>query len=187
MNQINQQNYLNTYYCILDTMMNRMLRAPLSNSISYNFIVMMIPHHQGAIEMCANVLKYTKNETLQEIAFQIIRQQTQSIKNMQKIIEDCKCCTNMDNEICQYNQKIDQIMCNMFTEMKNARITQNINANFIYEMIPHHQGAIYMSKETLSHTICPQLKPILENIITLQEQGIKQMTMLLQEIENCQF
>lgn len=185
MNQFNQHNYLNVYYCILETMMKEMLQAPLSNSISYNFMVMMIPHHQAAIEMCANVLKYTKNETLQEIAFQIIRQQTQSIKNMQNILENCKCCTNSDEELCLYHQRIDQIMCHMFTEMKNARVTQNITRDFIYEMIPHHQGAIYMSKETLDNKICPQLKPILENIVTLQEQGIKQMSMLLQQIEEC--
>lgn len=185
MNQNNKQNYLNVYYCILENMIQKMLQAPLSNSISYNFIVMMIPHHQAAIEMCANVLRYTKNETLQNITFQIIHQQTQSIKNMLNIIEDCKCCTNSHEELSHYHQHIDQILCQMFNGMKNARVTQDITSDFIYEMIPHHQGAIYMSKETLDNKICPQLKPILENIISLQEQGIKQMSMLLQQIEEC--
>lgn len=183
MKPCDQQNYLNTYYCILDQMIKQMLEVQLSNSISYNFIVMMIPHHQAAIEMCANVLKYTKNETLQDIAFQIIRQQTQSIKNMQIILENCQCYTNENSEICQYNQKMDKIIYRMFTKMNDAKVTGCISADFIEEMIPHHQGAIEMSSETLEYMICPQLKPILENIIRLQKQGIEQMTLLLQQID----
>ena len=79
--------YLYTFYGILDEMIWCMTGAELSGSISYNFIMQMIPHHQAAIEMSKNILKYTENKTLCKIAEQIIEEQTKSIKNMQKIRE----------------------------------------------------------------------------------------------------
>ena len=51
--------YLNTFYCILDQMVREMTTANLTESISNNFIVQMIPHHQAAIRMSENLLKYT--------------------------------------------------------------------------------------------------------------------------------
>ena len=55
------QAYLNAYYLILDTMVQRMTSVQLTYSISHNFIQQMIPHHQAAIEMSKNILKYTTN------------------------------------------------------------------------------------------------------------------------------
>lgn len=46
-------------------------------------------------------------------------------------------------------------------------------------MIPHHQGAIYMSENALRYCICPQLQPILENIIVSQRQEVREMNRLL--------
>ena len=53
-------------------MIQQMNSAQLSNSISYNFIVQMIPHHKAAIEMSCNLLQYTTLVPLQEIALNII-------------------------------------------------------------------------------------------------------------------
>jgi len=64
-------------------------------------------------------------------------------------------------------------------EMGSAYATNNINANFMREMIPHHRGAIRMSENALRYNICPELKPILDAIITSQQKGIEQMNQLL--------
>ena len=47
------------------------------------------------------------------------------------------------------------------------------------EMIPHHKGAIRMSENALRFDICPELKPILCEIITSQQKGVSEMTQLL--------
>ena len=66
------ENYLNEYRRILDNMIDGMTRAPLTDSISNNFIVQMIPHHMAAIEMSENLIRFTKDETVQSIARNII-------------------------------------------------------------------------------------------------------------------
>ena len=63
--------------------------------------------------------------------------------------------------------------------MSNARDTNRINCDFMWEMIPHHRGAVEMSKNALQFDICPQLKPILDAIITSQQKGIREMQHLL--------
>lgn len=171
--------YLGIYHCILDEMIQRMTEAKLTNSISQNFIVQMIPHHQAAIEMSRNILRYTTNKPLQEIASGIIKEQTKSIQNMRSIQGICGRHTNSQQELCQYQEEMGQIMQTMFSRMKCACATNQNNCNFMWEMIPHHEGAIEMSRHTLNFDICSGLKPILESIITSQEKGVVEMKHLL--------
>ena len=171
--------YLETYYCILDEMMRGMTDVSLTDSISCNFIIQMIPHHKAAIEMCQNLLKYTTNIPLQNIACGIIDEQTKSIRNMEQIQHFCSRLVNCDRDLQLYQRRMDQIMQTMFDRMEHARVTNQLNADFMWAMIPHHMGAVEMSKNTLQYDICPSLRPILEAIITSQERGIRQMRRLL--------
>ena len=149
-------------------MIEEMTSAKLTNSISHNFIVQMIPHHQAAIKMSQNILKYTTLLPLQNIAKNIISEQTKSEEQF-----DSK------QDICLYQNGFDRITRTMFSRMRNACSTNQINANFMREMIPHHQGAIRMSKNALYFSICPRLILILQTIIVPQEKGVQEMKELL--------
>lgn len=170
--------YLQEYKEILKEMIKEMTEIQLSDSISFNFIVQMIPHHRAAIKMSENILKYTDNEPLKKIAEGIISEQTKSIENMLKIKESCEAKINSNNDINTYQCLTNKILQTMFSKMKGAYSSNCINCNFIREMIPHHEGAVRMSKNALSFPICCELKPILEAIITSQEKGICQMKKL---------
>ncbi len=65
--------------------------------------------------------------------------------------------------------------------MKCAELKDSISYNFIVQMIPHHMGAVRMSKNALDFYICSGLKPILSAIIASQEKGICQMKALLKK------
>ena len=173
--------YLYTFYGILDEMIWCMTGADLGNSISYNFIVQMIPHHQAAIEMSKNILKYTDNKELRKIASGIIEEQTKSIQNMLKIKDCCCKMKNSEEDLCSYQSKTEKIMREMFSEMKNACRSNQVSCNFLWEMIPHHEGAVRMSENVLCFPICQELVPILQAIITSQKKGIRQM----RELERC--
>lgn len=173
------KDYLTTFHCILDTMIQGMLGAELTDSISYNFIAQMIPHHRAAIEMSRNLLKYTTFIPLQDIAVQIVEEQTKSIENMRRIVCTCERNVNCERDICGYQDQVGQIMEVMFSDMENACASNQLNANFMREMIPHHRGAVEMSQNALKYDICPELVPILEDIITSQKKGIQKMQQLL--------
>lgn len=176
------QRYLKTFHCILKDMIKGMTGAKLTDSISYNFMVQMIPHHRAAIEMCQNLLQYTTCIPLQNIAEGIIAEQTKSIEDMEQILCSCGRQRNSCQDLNRCQNKMNRIMDTMFTAMENACSDNQLNANFMREMIPHHRGAVEMSKNTLQYNICPGLIPILNAIIASQERGICQMEELLGEI-----
>ncbi|MDE7253570.1 MAG: DUF305 domain-containing protein [Acetatifactor sp.] len=171
--------YLSAFYRILEEMICGMTNVSLTDSISHNFIVQMIPHHRAAIQMSQNILRYTADKELQDIASNIITEQTKSIEDMLAIEKSCSCFTNMYQKVQAYQRQMDCIMQTMFAQMQNACATNCINCDFMWEMIPHHEGAVKMSETTLQYGICPELRPILEAIITSQKKGIKQMQGLL--------
>lgn len=171
--------YLEKFQSILDGMIQGMQDARLADSISYNFIVQMIPHHRAAIQMSENLLKYTTDISLQRIAQQIVFEQTRSIADMKHVEAVCKECVNSEQALCCYQDKMERIKQNMFYRMREACPANDINVSFMREMIPHHCGAVEMSQWTLEQCICPGLVPILEAIVVSQERGIRQMSELL--------
>jgi len=66
-------------------MMDGMTARPAGN-IDRDFVAMMVPHHQGAIDMAVLELRYGKNEQLRRIAQEIIVDQMQEIAAMQLAI-----------------------------------------------------------------------------------------------------
>jgi hypothetical protein len=66
-------------------MMNDMAIRP-TGDIDRDFAAMMIPHHQGAIDMAISELRYGRNEQLRRIAQEIIVDQMQEIAAMKLAI-----------------------------------------------------------------------------------------------------
>jgi uncharacterized protein (DUF305 family) len=69
-----------------DLAMSKMSRGMLVEStgdIDRDFVAMMIPHHQGAIDMARAELKYGHNEELRRLAQNIVTQQQNEISDMQ--------------------------------------------------------------------------------------------------------
>jgi hypothetical protein len=71
----------------MTTMMDGMAVKP-SGDIDRDFAAMMIPHHQGAIDMAQAELRYGKNEQLRRIAQEIIVDQLQEIAAMRLALGD---------------------------------------------------------------------------------------------------
>ena len=53
-----------------------------SGDVDHDFVEMMIPHHQGAIDMAQALLRYGSNQQLRRIAQEIIVEQQQEIAAM---------------------------------------------------------------------------------------------------------
>ena len=175
---INTKDYLREFRSVLDDMIEGMTDAELTDSISQNFIVQMLPHHDAAIRMSENLLRYTTDIELQNIALNIVREQTESIENMERILR--RCSREKDSRQCsyRYRRKAEEIMRTMFARMRNAKSTNSIDCNFIREMIPHHMGAICMCENALRYEVCGGLRPILRSIISSQRRGIAQLRRL---------
>lgn len=71
----------------MERMHHAMMVEP-SGDADRDFAAMMIPHHQGAIEMAQAQLRYGKDERLRRLAQGIIVEQRQEIAVMQAILAE---------------------------------------------------------------------------------------------------
>jgi uncharacterized protein (DUF305 family) len=62
-------------------MMAGMAVKPMGD-VDRDFVAMMVPHHQGAIDMAIAVLRYGRNETIRRLAQEIIVTQQEEIAAM---------------------------------------------------------------------------------------------------------
>jgi hypothetical protein len=69
----------------MSKMMSAMEAKP-TGDVDRDFVAMMAPHHQGAIDMAVLELRYGKNEQLRRIAQEIIVSQMQEIAAMKLAI-----------------------------------------------------------------------------------------------------
>ena len=72
---------------ILNEMICEMTCAQCNNSISHNMIVQMIPHHQGAIRMSQNALRFSICPELIPILKSIIVSQRVEIQKMEYVLQ----------------------------------------------------------------------------------------------------
>jgi hypothetical protein len=68
--------------------MDRDMMVPPSGDPDRDFAAMMIPHHQGAIDMAKVQLQYGKDPRLRRLAQGIIVEQAQEIAVMQQILDE---------------------------------------------------------------------------------------------------
>ncbi len=95
---------------------------------------------------------------------------------------------NFSNVTNDYLAFYDCILCDMIDGMTHAELSDSISHNFITQMIPHHQGAIEMSRTILKYTTHIPLQNLALQIITGQTKSISDMRAILCQcdaIHNC--
>jgi hypothetical protein len=74
-----------------DAAMNKMMAnmtVKPTGDVDRDFVAMMVPHHQGAIDMAQAELKYGHNEQLRRLAQEIVVSQQQEIAVMRLAVGD---------------------------------------------------------------------------------------------------
>ena len=160
-------------------MIQSMTTAGLTQSISHNFIVQMIPHRRAAIQMSQNILRFHPSQPVQRFAQRVIDQQTREIAQMKAALPAGSQLANptADLRLCQ--RRMDLIYREMYAKMGSAPENNARAAVFLQQMIPHHQGAVRMAENALKYDVCTELVPLLRAIAVRQRQDIAQMRSLL--------
>jgi uncharacterized protein (DUF305 family) len=74
----------------MTVMDRRMQNAPMTGDPDHDFAAMMIPHHQGAVDMAKAELLYGKDPVLRRLAQEIIVTQEQEIDVMHLRLKQLK-------------------------------------------------------------------------------------------------
>ncbi|MDI9217653.1 DUF305 domain-containing protein [Clostridium tertium] len=178
-----KQGYNEEYKTIFNNMMKAMNAAPNTGNVNLDFVLEMIPHHEGGINMAKAIVKYGSNPEVKKIAENIITSQEAQVPIMKQLkakFEKEKPSSKADSE--EYLEEYNKVKDKMFKEMQGVEITNNVDANFLQEMIYHHEGAIGMAKDILKYTKDSELIKLAENIVTTQSKGVEEMKALLKKL-----
>lgn len=82
------------FSALMDDAMNvmdaGMRQAPMNGNPDHDFVTMMMPHHQGAVDMAKAVLLSTQDPEIRNLALGIITEQQIEIKVMQAWLQTHK-------------------------------------------------------------------------------------------------
>lgn len=168
-----------------------------TGDVDHDFIAMMIPHHQGAIDMAQAELLYGHNAKLVRIAQEIVVEQLQEIAAMRLAIGEPVSPTWVTSSVhagsttppsheanpgsdTRFVSRSNATMDKMMTDMA-VKPTGDVDHDFVAMMVPHHQGAIDMARAELQYSQNPQLTTIAQEIIVDQQQEIALMRVSLGE------
>lgn len=144
------------------------------------FLYQMIPHHQEAVDSSQKLLQKisiisNKNEIIknvEKLLNSIIKAQSEEIIDMKSWIKDF------------YSQdyKNDGTYKNMMSNAEFSDINKSIKT-FLTDMVGHHEHAVMMAQETLQlESIHTEVKQLCNNIISSQQEEIKQMKLMIKSI-----
>lgn len=170
------QQYLAEQDSIMTDMMADMEVSP-SGSAAIDFLRGMIPHHESAIDMAESYLKYGgTNETLKEIAENIIRTQSDEIEQMKTLIQEIIASGETDTEKEDgYLNGYNKMISGHAHMHHGASQAGDVEQAFAEGMLMHHQMAVDMSKAILDYTDHAAVKELAETIIQAQEEEIDTM------------
>jgi hypothetical protein len=88
---VDRNNSVETFQSESQSAMNKMMAGmtvkPIGD-VDRDFVAMMIPHHQAAVDMAQAELKYGHNELLRRLAREIVVNQRQEITVMRLAVDD---------------------------------------------------------------------------------------------------
>jgi uncharacterized protein (DUF305 family) len=155
--------------------------GPADANYDLRFIDSMIPHHQGALVMAKEVLAKSTRPELIKLAKNIITDQQKEIAQMQKWRKQWY--PNQSNTPVMWHAAMNHEMAMtaehkqmMQMSMSLGKADAQFDRRFLDAMIPHHQGAVTMGKDSLQKSQHPELKQLARNIILSQQKEIDMMT-----------
>lgn len=178
----------------MNKMMQKMKSMKMTGDPDKDFAMMMIEHHQGAIDAANIVVKSGKDVKIKELAQRTLQMQPQDQKDLRKhtnMEHDQNATAKKDESHAAHSQTSDanassshsdqfssemtNVMEDMESKMKNMKMTGNLDHDFATMMIDHHQGAIDMAEIEKKHGKMQEVKNLADKIITDSQKDISEL------------
>jgi uncharacterized protein (DUF305 family) len=142
------------------------------------FIDAMIVHHQSAIDMAEVAGESAERQEVRDLAGEIIHDQRREIDQM------------MEWRAMWYPGAADSDLSDMMHmagmhmsehDMDSMRHADDVDMEFMDQMIPHHESAVEMARSILETTERKELRELAEEVIDAQTREIEQMREWMRE------
>jgi uncharacterized protein (DUF305 family) len=154
----------------------------IGNAFDEMFINMMVPHHEGAVEMARIAQVRSQRTEIQEMANNIISSQAREIDQMRAWKQDWF--GSSDTPDMSEMPSLEEMPgmgspghgMDMRADVEALRnAPEPFDLAFIDAMISHHQSAIDAAQMALEQATQPEIKAMAEQIIADQQREIDQM------------
>ena len=140
------------------------------NGTDRAFARAMVPHHEGAVEMARLAERRGERGELKRLAREIIASQRREIAALRRV----------DRQLAGDGVKsgrlaVPERLRGMDHNTVFLEQAAQFDREFISMMVPHHEGAIRMSRAELRSGEDPRLRRLAREIIAAQEREIRQM------------
>jgi len=166
-----QEHDKNQMMTIMHQMMDKMDAMMMTKDPDNDFAMMMMMHHQGAIDMANAELKDGKDATIKKIAQMMITAQTQEIAQLTTFLQGHA--PHLD--VPEFDNKMMVGMEKMGRNADLQIINGNTDHDFAMLMISHHQSAIEMAQMELDYGTHEDIKTMASKIIEDQQKEIKDL------------
>ena len=180
--------YLCCYYQILDGMIQGVSAAKLTQSISHNYIVQILPQDRAAVRLCRNLLDVSNDGAVRRLAQRISAQRAQTIEELEAELAGAEQLTGPQMDLRLFQRRVELIFREMYAQMGAAPEGNQVNAIFLQQMIPLCQGGVRAARTALRYEVSAGLAPLLRSAIDVQSRETAQMRALLSQrgCQSCQ-
>ena len=148
------------------------------NAADEMFAVMMIPHHEQAVEMADLVPTRTTNPDLLALAAAIKGAQDPEITQMQGWLGTWGTDVAATGDHASHGGMAGMQSAQTLSELAALK-DDAFDDRWMEMMIDHHEGAITMAKDVIAQGSDPAVRTLAEQVITAQQAEIEQMTGML--------
>lgn len=152
-------------------MKGKMNDMTMTGDFDLDFANMMMMHHQGAIDMSEVEIAKGTDAQMKTMAQNIITAQQAEIEQMQQFVKNYKM-LEAKKENGEMHNELSETMKAMMDKMNGMQMTGNTDKYFVMMMIPHHESAVAMAEDELSHGKQPELKTMAQKMITDQNKEV---------------
>jgi len=178
MDNMDMKNMNNGMMESMNNMMVSMNAMKMTGDFDLDFANMMIPHHQSAIDMAQAYLPKGKDDKIKTMAQNIIAAQKKEIEELKSMIANHKPADTKDNSDAGHaaggHNELMETMNKMMDKMKGMKMSGDADKDFVVMMIPHHESAVTMAEDEISHGKHYELKKMAQKIIADQNKEIKE-------------
>ncbi len=148
----------------------------LSGDPDRDFAGLMVPHHQGAVDMAKMELQYGHDPQIRDLAREVVASQQPQIAQISRWKQAHPAVVR--SNIPAGREGFDAANKKMMSGMASGGPASSGNADldFVRMMMPHHQGAVDMGQIELELGRDQELRALAHDIVVAQRAEIAQMT-----------
>lgn len=170
-NNSNSNQMNNDLMTAMNSSGSRMEVMKMTGDFDYDFANTMKEHHQSAIDMSQVELANGSDAQAKDWAQKISDAQKKEIADLDLFIKTYKALEAKEGA--PTHNELYETMEKMMNDMKGMPMSGNTDKDFVMMMVAHHQSAIDMAKDELSHGKNAEMKKMAQNIISDQTKEIK--------------